>query len=78
MLDVGKKSRQYFVPPNSFSPNWRLKSDEEYSLETGTRPKESRFVIYILNVVVDRPYETKMLSLKLLYFLHYTFFANVL
>ena len=45
MLDVGKKSRQYFVPPNSFSPNWRLKSDEEYSLETGTRPKESRFVL---------------------------------
>lgn len=42
MLDVGKKSRQYFVPPNSFSPNWRLKSEEEYSLETGTRPKESR------------------------------------
>jgi len=42
MLDMGKKSRQYFVPPNSFSPNWRLKSEEEYSLETGTRPKESR------------------------------------
>ena len=46
MLEKGKKSRQYFVPPNnSFSLCWRIKSEEEYSLETGNRPKDTRLEV---------------------------------
>lgn len=42
MLEVGKKTRQYFCPPNGFCSSWRLKTEEEYVLETGTRPKDTR------------------------------------
>lgn len=42
MLDQGKKSRHYFVPPAGFCSSWRLKSEDEYALETGRRPKDTR------------------------------------
>lgn len=42
MLERGKKSRQYFVAPNGFSNTWRLKTEDQYHNETGTRPKETR------------------------------------